>query len=128
VASFLDPFTAPLRIPEELKRLIADIRTMTEAVAHVPEMAAGLRAVREDVSALRGELRPLPGSIDRLGQGLQDMAKTLDEVLVNIAPMDEDLHAVETAVRAMAPRLTELRDQIDALRTDLGGLPFVRKS
>jgi len=35
---------------------------------------------------------------------------------------------VEDAVTAMGPRLGEVAEQLDAMRSDLSGLPFVQKS
>ena len=56
------------------------------------------------------------------------MAGDVREARDSVAPMDDDLSAVERAVSAMAPKLEEVRDGIDRLRTDLAGLPFVGKS
>jgi hypothetical protein len=41
--------------------------------------------------------------------------------------MDDDLSRVETAVLSLPSKLDEMTAQLDQLRSDLAGLPFVSK-
>lgn len=47
---------------------------------------------------------------------------------MNVRPMDAELSDVETAMRGLGPQLAGMRAEIDRLRSDLAGVPFVGKS
>jgi hypothetical protein len=49
-------------------------------------------------------------------------------VLENVRPMDSDRASVEAAVRGLVPQLEGVKHELDRLRTDLAGLPFISKS
>jgi hypothetical protein len=46
----------------------------------------------------------------------------------HVEPLDDSTASVERAVRELPPKLDGVREQLDALRTDLSGLPFVSRS
>jgi hypothetical protein len=56
------------------------------------------------------------------------MQETLDRTSTGIDPLDEGMASVERAVQLLPPKLDEVAAQLDALRTDLSGLPFVSRS
>jgi hypothetical protein len=84
--------------------------------------------MQRELRGMREELGSLPGGITDMQGGLERMSAQLGEVLENVRPMDEDLAAVEKAVRDLAPQLEGMKQELDHLRTDLAGLPFISKS
>ncbi len=146
VASLLDPITLPLRVAE-------DLRSVARAVAVLPALARSIDEMHSEMSGLRSDLKPMPASSIRLVDQVEDlkedlrlMQADLSETKVNVEPMDEDLSRVEAGVRPLPEKLdalmgemaklaaqldvmrAELSDQLERLRTDLSGLPFMTKS
>ncbi len=107
---------APL--PQGIQDMHAELRGMRSDLDSLP---SGIADMRRELSGMRGDLGSLPGGIDR-------MATDLTEVLENVRPMDEDLSQVEGAVRGLVPKLDGIQQELDHLRSDLAGLPFVSKS
>ena len=144
--SLLDPITLPLRIAEEL-------RSIASAVAVLPALARSIDAMHSEMVGLRSDLKAMPASsarlvdqVEDLKEGLRLMQGDLAETSKNVAPMDEDLARVEAGVGPLPEKLdallgemaklagqldlmrAELSEQLERLRTDLSGLPFVTKS
>ncbi len=146
VASLLTPITLPLRMAE-------DLRSIAGAIAVLPALARSIDEVQAEMTGLRSDLKSMPADsarlvdqIEDLKDGLRLMQADLAETTVNVEPMDEDLSRVEAGVRPLPEKLdallaemaklaaqldlmrAELSDQLERLRTDLSGLPFVSKS
>ena len=76
------------------------------------------RELRDGVATVIARLDVL---LDCIGAMRADVSTARTE----IEPVDDDLAAVERAVRDMAPALGDVRDEITALRDDLSSLPLV---
>jgi hypothetical protein len=63
--------------------------------------------------------------VDDMAAAVAEVRRDLAATLVQVTPMDDDLRAVEQAVKEMAPALQAMKDELAGLRDDLGGLPFV---
>ncbi len=130
-----------------------DLRSIAGAVAVLPAFARSIGEMHSELTALRSDLQPMPASsarlvdqVEELKEDLRVMQADLSETKVNVQPMDEDLSRVEAGVRPLPEKLdalmaemtdlaaqldlmrTELSEQLERLRTDLSGLPFVTKS
>ena len=146
MASLLTPITLPLRMAE-------DLRSIAGAIAVLPALARSIDEVQTEMTGLRSDLQSMPADsarlvdqVEDLKDGLRLMQADLSETKVNVAPMDEDLSRVEAGMRPLPEKLdallaemaklaaqldlmrAELSDQLERLRTDLSGLPFVTKS
>ncbi|MDQ3608123.1 MAG: hypothetical protein M3459_04365 [Actinomycetota bacterium] len=102
-----------LGLPDPLE-VLRELRSIARAVGEIPRMAAALEDLLGDLGGMR--------------QDLSALRSGFEELRVNVDPMDEDLEAVELAVRGLVPVIHEVRDAIDALRSDLDRIPFMRKS
>ena len=93
-----------------------------------------LRAASAVAGAVRAvqALPQIARSLDGMTADVQAMRADLAVTRVSVEPMDEDLHAVETAFAVLPEKLdamrAELTRELELLREDLSGLPFVGKS
>ncbi len=102
-----------LGLPDPLDTL-RELRSIARAVGEIPRMAAALEDLLGEIGGMRNDLSAVRAGFEKLQ--------------VAVGPMDEDLDQVERAVRGLVPVIHEVRDAIDALRTDLDRIPFMRKS
>ena len=143
----LEGMRADLRdVPGGLEEMRDDLAGMREDLGGVP---GGLEDMRGNLAGMRSDLDDVPGGLERtsarvaelhaglagvperiaaMQAGIETMAADLAATRASVEPMDTDLHKVEQAMLTLPPKLDDMTRQLDGLREDLSGLPFVGKS
>lgn len=136
----------PLRTAQGLHAItgaVLRIPTLADAVGDLHAELAGLRA---DLSGMPADSRRLADDVEIVHGVLAGMNADLADVKASAAPVHDDLARVEAGLAPLPNQLdrllpkideldrrldemrVELTEQLNGLRTDLSGLPFVSKS
>ena len=95
-------------MPADSRRLADDVEivqgTLRVLIAELADVKSSVAPVHGDLARVEAGLAPLPDQLDRLLPKVDDLGEGLDEMRI------------------------DLTHQLNGLRTDLSGLPFVSKS
>jgi hypothetical protein len=136
----------PLRAVQGLHAVAAavlQIPTLTNAVGDLHAELVGLRAdlsgmpadsrrLADDVEVVHGELRLMHADLEDVKASVAPVHGDLSRVEAGLAPLPDQLDDLLPKIDELSARLDrmrgELAEQLDGMRTDLSGLPFVSKS
>jgi len=145
-STLLDVIALPLRTVQGMHAIagaVLRISSLADAVGDLNSELAGLRA---DLSGMPADSRRLADDVEIVHEELRLMHADLEDVKASVAPVHGDLSRVEAGLAPLPDQLDdllpkidelstrldrmrgELSAQLDGMRTDLTGLPFVRKS
>jgi hypothetical protein len=84
-----------LVVPRLLLGALADIRAIAESTRAIPELAAQLAAIRDNVDSLNDEVARMRSAVDSIGgevvgvrESTEPLAGRLDTVQASIAPLE----------------------------------------
>lgn len=144
--SMLDALTIPLKIARDVPLVVSALTEIPALTGAVGELHAELAGLRTDLASMPADSRRLVDDVAVVHGALNAMKADLAETNASVAPVHDDLSRVEAGlaplpntlgallpkIDELAGRLDEMRSelakQLDGLRTDLSGLPFVSKS
>jgi len=145
-STLLGVIALPLRAAQGLHAIAGAVLRIPTLADGVGDLHAELVGLRADLSGMPADSRRLADDVEIVHEELRLMHAELVEVKANVAPVHGDLARVEAGLAPLPDQLhrllpkidelsarldrmrTELAEQLDGMRTDLSGLPFVSRS
>lgn len=136
----------PLRTAQGLHAINAAVLRIPSLADAVGDLHAELAGLRADLSGMPADSRRLADDVEVVHGVLAGMNGDLADLEASVAPVHDDLARVEAGLAPLPNQLdrllpkideldrrldqtrAELTEQLNGLRTDLSGLPFVSKS
>jgi len=136
----------PLRTAQGLYAIAGAVLRMPARADAAGELHPELVGLRADLSGMPADSRRLADDVEVVHEELRVMQAELVDVKASVAPVHVDLARVEAGLAPLPDQLDrllpkidelsgrldemrgELAGQLEGLRTDLSGLPFVSKS
>lgn len=144
--SLRDGLGVPMKAVREGRaaaRALRGIPALMSSVAGLHAELAGLRAdlagmpadsrrLADDVEVVHGDLTAMKDDLAETTASVAPVHRDLAKVQASLAPLPDQLEALLPKIDDLAGRVDEMRGelagQVDGLRTDLSGLPFVSRS
>lgn len=144
--TLLDAIALPLRAAHGLRAIAGAVLRIPALADAVGDLRSELVGLRADLSGMPADSRRLADDVEVVHEELRVMQAELVDVKASVAPVHGDLARVEAGLAPLPDQLDrllpkidelsgrldemrgELAEQLDGMRTDLSGLPFVSKS
>ena len=114
--------TNPLLVPPALlKRLLDDLHDLAGLARSLGTLPEKLDGLHDEMRGLRADLKPMPAKLDEVHDALKPM-EHLAAVRENVAPLEEAIVGVRTAVDRLEPMISEMDTSIRDLHPRLAGI------
>lgn len=145
-STLLQVIGLPLRAAQGLHALAGTALRLPALADAVGTMSSELVGLRSDLSGMPADSRRLADDVEVVDGVMGVMTTELADVKTSVTPVHDDLDHVRAGLAPLPDQLdrllpkidelgghvddmrAEMTEQLDGLRTDLSGLPFVSKS